>query len=145
MARSRNKSRTELQSHDVTISGFNARFSIRAFMERGVRNPDIQSDSWLTLRGTLTEPMRMFRTSRLVFTNMTSCQVGTARPASVGAIIQIRPQVVLVLAVTYQDFDSPVGNAPPPEPQTRAFHGERATLQQGAGDQRVVLERADLR
>jgi hypothetical protein len=32
-------------------------------------------------------------------------EVGTAKPDSVAAMIQVRPQVVLVLTVTHQDFD----------------------------------------
>jgi hypothetical protein len=61
----KNARRSEIRSHDVTISGFNAHFSIRAFRERGLRDPEIEGGPWLTLRGALNEPIRVCRRLRL--------------------------------------------------------------------------------
>jgi hypothetical protein len=81
MARDRKTPRTELHSHSVTILGFNAHFSIRAFTERGLREPEIESGPWLELRGTLAVPIRRVQDIEISVYPREKLEVRTARPA----------------------------------------------------------------
>jgi hypothetical protein len=68
-------------------------------VERRGEEPELENRSSLELRGTLTEPIVFYAYSR------EKVEVGTARPASVAAIIQIRPHVDVVIAYPHLEFD----------------------------------------
>jgi hypothetical protein len=94
----------ELMSRDVEISSFEARVWLGTIHDRG-NEPYIDSQSWLELRGMATEPVRDVTGVRISLYARDDLQVGTARPASVGAVIGIRPEFSIVLPLPQVDFD----------------------------------------
>jgi hypothetical protein len=65
-------------------------------MGRG-EEPYIESQPWLELLGTATEPVRDVTNVRISMYPQDELRVGTARPAAVGAIIGARPELSVVL------------------------------------------------
>src|SRR5688572_12126448 len=101
----RKKRRDETVRRNVTISSFNAHFWTRAVVERRGDEPEIENYSWLTLRGTMDEPLRSSMNIEISLRPEDKVTVGTARPPSVGAIIGLKPQVTLVAAINRPEFD----------------------------------------
>ena len=57
------------------------------------------------MRGKATEPVRDVRDVRISMYPRNTIQIGPARPASVGSIIQARPELSFVLTWPQVDFD----------------------------------------
>jgi hypothetical protein len=87
----------------VQVSSFSASVRIHAVSPRG-EEPYIESRSWLELRGLLEEPIRNTKEVRISMYSEEKIQVGTARPASVGAVTQMRPEISIVLSWPHHDF-----------------------------------------
>jgi hypothetical protein len=105
MTRKRRKSRRpEMLSRNVSITSFRSSVSLRAVERRG-EEPEIESQPWLELRGTIAEPLRDTRDVEIHLYPREQLVVGTARPASVGSIIQIRPRLSVVATFTHAGFD----------------------------------------
>lgn len=98
------KGRPEILSRDVEISSFRATVRLHAVHPRG-EEPYIESRPWLELRGAMTEAVGKAREVMVSMYPEDQPKVGTARPAAVGAIIQTRPYLGLVLTWTQIDFD----------------------------------------
>jgi hypothetical protein len=96
--------RPEMLSRNIEISSFSATVRLHAVHPKG-EDPYIESEPWLELRGTVTEPVRDVRDVRISMYPQDTLQVGTARPAAVGALIQARPQLSFVLKWSHVDFD----------------------------------------
>jgi hypothetical protein len=80
------------------------RVHLHATHRRG-EEPYIKSQPWLDLVGKATEPIRDVTDVRISLYPKDELQVGTARPAAVGAIIELRREVVMVFSWTHTEFD----------------------------------------
>jgi hypothetical protein len=94
----------EMLSRNVEITSFDATVRISASHSRG-EEPYIESQPWLELRGTATEPVKGVTDVKISLYPRGQVEVGTARPASVGAIIQTRPLLDVVISWPHADFD----------------------------------------
>jgi hypothetical protein len=103
-ARKRRKSgKPEILLRNVEISSFDATVRLHVVHHKG-DEPHIGSQPWLELRGTATEPIRDVNVKISMFPK-DKPETGTARPASVGAIIGARPELSVVLTWPQVDFD----------------------------------------
>jgi hypothetical protein len=91
-------------SRNVEISSFQTYISIRAFQERNTE-PEIEGSPWLDLIGTMDEPIKGARDITIHVQIIDKYQVGTARPPSVGAVIQVRPAISVVVALIEGEFN----------------------------------------
>jgi hypothetical protein len=91
-------------SRNVAISSFRTSVRLGAIHRRG-EEPEIESEPWLELQGNVTEPIRDVTAVKISMYPREPLQVGTARPASVGAIVQARPELSIVLTWSHMDFD----------------------------------------
>jgi hypothetical protein len=91
-------------SQNVEISSFSATVRLHAVHRKG-EEPYIESQPWLELRGTATEPVRDVRNVKISMFPRDTLQVGSARPASVGAVIQAKPELSFVLTWPQVDFN----------------------------------------
>ena len=94
----------EMLSRTVQVSSFSTRVGLYAIERRG-EEPEIDSQPWLELRGTLDEPVREVRDVLISLFPREKVEVGTARPASVASVIQIRPHLSVVAAFPISEFD----------------------------------------
>jgi len=102
--RRRARTAQELLSRSIEVSGFSAAVSVRALHLRG-EEPHIEGGPCLELRGTVPEAVRGVQDVRISVFPTDNMQVGTARPASVGALIQASPELSFVLTCPRADFD----------------------------------------
>lgn len=65
----------------------------------------MESRPWLDLHGVLKEPVGDVDHVQVSVHPTDRPEVGTARPASVGSIIQARPKLSIVVAWPQKDFD----------------------------------------
>jgi hypothetical protein len=100
----RKSSKTEMLSGNVEITSFGATVRIGAVHRKG-DEPEIDSQPWLELRGVATEPVKGVKDVKISLLPKDTLQVGTARPASVGAIINARPELHAVISWPHTDFD----------------------------------------
>ena len=91
-------------SRNVEISGFRTSIRISAVHRRG-EEPEIESKPWLELQGKATEPIRDVIDVKISMYPEEPVVVGTARPAAVGAIIQAKPELSVVLTLSHAEFD----------------------------------------
>src|SRR6266849_6651516 len=104
MAKKRRRcAKTEMLSRTIEISSFSATVRLDVVHRKG-EEPYIDSEPWLELRGTATEPVRDVRDVKISMFPRDRLQVGPVRPASVGAIIQARPELSIVLTWPQVDF-----------------------------------------
>lgn len=100
----RRPSKPEILSRTVTIASFSATVRLHTVHHRH-EEPFIEAKPWLELRGTLSEAIRDVRDIRISMYPEDDLLVGTARPASVGSIIQVRPDVSAVLTWPQREYD----------------------------------------
>src|SRR5690242_14417229 len=96
--------RPEMLSRNVEISGFRMTARISAVHRRG-EEPEIESKPWLELQGKATEPVRGVTAVKISMYPEEPLVVGTARPAAIGAIIQAKPELSVVLTWSHAEFD----------------------------------------
>lgn len=101
--RSRRRS-DEILSRTVAVSEYRASLSVRAVTSRGME-PEIEGGPWLEVRGVLNEPLREASDVAINVYPTEKVEIGTARPAAVGSVIQVRPHIELVAALTHAEFD----------------------------------------
>src|SRR6266545_7870791 len=105
MAKKRRKSgQPEMLSRNVEISSSSATVRLDV-VHRKREEPHIESEPWLELRGTATEPVRDVREVRISMFPRDASHVGPAGPASVGAVIHAKPELDFVLTWPPVDFD----------------------------------------
>lgn len=102
--RRRTGGRPEMLSRDVAITTFRATVRLHAVHRRG-EEPEIESQPWLELLGKASEPIPDVTEVRISMYPSEPVHVGTARPASVGAIIQVKPELSVVLTWSHVEFD----------------------------------------
>jgi len=91
-------------SRNAGIASFSATVRIGAVHRRG-EEPEIETQPWLELRGILEEPVKGTTEIRISNCPREPLIVGTARPASVGAIIGMKPEMSIVLTWSHTEFD----------------------------------------
>ena len=96
--------RPEMLTRDVEVSSFRMTVRLHAVHGRG-EEPYIESQPWLELLGTATEPIRDVKNVRISMYPQDELRVGTARPPVVGAIIGAMPELSVVLTWPHLDFD----------------------------------------
>ena len=108
-------------------------------MHRRGEEPEIESKPWLELQGKATEPVRDVTAVKISMYPEEPLVVRTARPPAVGAIIQAKPELSVVLTWSRRlrpCVGARAGRAAKVQPPL--FH--QAALQQRFGGQRVVFE-----
>jgi len=103
MPKKRNRNRPEILARDVEFSSCRMSVGLRAVHQRGVE-PYIESQPWLELKGTASEPVRDVK-DIVISLYPKDEVVGTSRPAACGAIVGTRPQLHFVLTWPHIDFD----------------------------------------
>ena len=127
-------------SRNVEIKSSSLTVRIAAVHRKG-DEPEIESQTWLELKGVLTEPVKNVRDVVISLYPKDKMEVGTARPASCGAIIRARPELQFVITWPQHEFDrlwSMVGQPP----HARAFLFHKVSLQHWPGCERIVFKRA---
>ena len=104
MTKKRRSGHPEMLSRNVEISDFRTTVRISAVHRRG-DEPEIESKPWLELQGKATEPIQGVVDVKISMYPEEPLVVGTARPAAVGAIIQAKPELSVVLSWSHADFD----------------------------------------
>lgn len=98
------RSKDEILSRSLEITGFRTSVRLRVD-EPKCAAPEIESKPWLELTGQAAEPVRSVTAWRLSMYPEEPLRLGTARPAPVGALIQARPELSIVLTWPHRDFD----------------------------------------
>ena len=93
-----------MQSRTIAVSSFAATVRIGAVHRRG-EEPEVETQPCLELRGTLDEPVRGVQEIVISMYPRDKVEIGTARPASIGAVIGMRPQMSVVLTWPQNEFD----------------------------------------
>ncbi len=88
--------RPEMLSRNVEFKSFRISVRLSASHPRK-QEPFIESQPWLELRGVALEPVWDVTDVVVSMYPRDKVEVGTARPASVGAIIQARPHLRFVI------------------------------------------------
>jgi hypothetical protein len=104
VGRRRPRRRDEILTRTVEVSSCTTSVHLGVDQPRSC-DPMIESRPWIEARGTADEPLcggQEFLFSVHVDDDL---RPGPLRPAAVGAIIQIRPQVTAVLGLPSADFD----------------------------------------
>lgn len=104
MPRNRKSRKLEMLSRDVEIKSSSLTVRISATHHKG-DEPEIESQPWLALKGVLTEPVKDVRDVLISLYPKDRMEVGTARPASCGAIIRARPELQFVITWPQHEFD----------------------------------------
>ena len=94
----------EMLSRNVEIKSSSLTARISAVHNKG-NEPEIESQPWLELKGVLTEPVKNVRDVVISVYPKDTIKIGTARPASCGAIIRARPEFQLVITWPQHEFD----------------------------------------
>jgi hypothetical protein len=104
MSAKRRTHRLEMLTRSVEISTFRVSLSL-GIDEPKLPDPELETTPWLELRGMMNEPIRDVRDVLFSIYPKDKVVVGTARPASVASIIQIRPEISVVSPIPHIDFD----------------------------------------
>jgi hypothetical protein len=104
MPTKRKSGKPEMLSRNVEFKSSSLTIRISAAHRKG-EEPEIESQPWLELRGVLTEPVKDVRDVVISLYPRDRMEVGTARPASCGAIIRARPELQCVITWPQHEFD----------------------------------------
>jgi hypothetical protein len=105
MARRRRRSRgDEFLTRTVEVSSCTTRVHVGIDQPRGCE-PMIESRPWIEAHGTADEPLGDDFDFAVNVQVDDDLRPGPLRPAGVGAIVQLRPQVTAVLGLPHADFD----------------------------------------
>src|SRR4051812_575650 len=104
MTEKRKRLKTELLTRTLTFSSVHPRLYNHAIHKRG-HEPEITTGCSIVLRGVLDEAVRKVMDIEVLLYPVDEIVIGTARPASVGAIVAFRPELQLVVAFDQRDFD----------------------------------------
>ena len=97
-------SKPEMLSRNVEITAFRATVRLNAIDRKG-DEPYVEGQPWLELRGTATEPVKGVTDVKISMWPRETVEIGTARPASVGAVLGARPELAFGLTWPQQEFD----------------------------------------
>lgn len=88
----------------VAISECRFTQSIRAVHERGTE-PDVEAGPWLELVGVLEEPVKDVSNVRISLFPREPVVIGPLRPAAIGSILSLKPEVSVVISWSEREFD----------------------------------------
>ena len=74
-------------------------------MHRRGEDPLIETGPWLELRGSLDAPVKEVSDELISMFPEDEVRLGTRQPASVGAVIALRPEISVVLTWEHREFD----------------------------------------
>lgn len=100
---SRRRGQEEILMRRMAVSSIRFSVSTHVMHERGCE-PDVEDQPWLEIRGTLEEPLASVSKIEVSVYPKEKIEVGTARPASIGAVIGTRPHVQVVVPFTPATF-----------------------------------------
>lgn len=100
----RTPKRPELLSRTVAITSLAMRVGIRVDQRRG-ETPEIEAGPWLELRGTLDNPVKAVEDVLFGLYAENDPQIGPARPAGIGAVIGLKPEMSVVISWSHREFD----------------------------------------
>lgn len=100
----RTPQRPELLSRTAEITALTARVGIRVDQRRGDA-PGIEAGPWLDLRGTLEEPVKGVEDVLFSLYPRDDPQIGPARPAGIGGVIGLKPEMSVVIPWSHREFD----------------------------------------
>jgi hypothetical protein len=100
----RKSNNPEMLSRNVEITGFSTTVSLNAVHHKGAE-PYVESQPWLELRGTATEPVNGVTDVKISMSLRETPKVGTARPACVGAVLGAKPELSFGLSWLPDAFD----------------------------------------
>ena len=104
MPTKRKSRKPEMLSRNVEIESSSLTVRLSAVHRKG-DEPEIESQPWLQLQGVLTEPVKGVRNALISLYPKDKVEIGTARPASCGAIIRVRPELQFVITWPQHEFD----------------------------------------
>ena len=104
MPTKRKGGKPEMLSRNFEIKSSRLTVRLSAVHRKG-DEPEIESQPWLELRGVLTEAVKDVRDVQISLYPRDKMEVGTARPASCGAIIRARPDLQCVITWPQHEFD----------------------------------------
>lgn len=96
--------KTEILSRCLTITGWRASVSMRVDRQRGLP-PERSVLNWLELDGELTEALKGVVSAKVSLHPTSDLSLGERAPLSIGSIIQIKPQVTVVVPLSETEFD----------------------------------------
>ena len=102
--KARKTNKPEMLSRNVEIASFGAIVRIHAAHPRN-EEPYIETQPWLELRGKATEPVKGVTDVKISLYPKDDMRVGTARPASCGAIIGAKPELHAAITWPQVEFD----------------------------------------
>ena len=102
--RRRKSKQRETLSCNVIISSIRSRVSL-CMRDANRADPEIDSHCGLELRGTMSIPIRDVREVKFNLWVDADFQIGPNRPAYVGYITQIRPEVAVIASCRSGDFE----------------------------------------
>jgi hypothetical protein len=100
----RKSNKPELLWRNVEITGVSTNVGLNAVHHKGAE-PDVESQPWLELRGTATEPVSSVTDVKISVWLRETPKLGTARPASVGALLGAKPELSFGLSWLPDGFD----------------------------------------
>ncbi len=100
----RKSNEPEMLLRNVEIRGVSTTVDLHAVHHKGAE-PYVESQPWLELRGTATEPVNGVTDVKISVWLRDTPKVGTARPASVGAMLGAKPQLSFGLSWLPDAFD----------------------------------------
>jgi hypothetical protein len=100
----RKSNKPELLWRNVEITGVSTNVDLNAVHHKGAE-PYVESQPWLELRGTVTEPVNGVTDVKISVWLRETPKVGTARPASVGAMLGAKPELALGVSWLPDGFD----------------------------------------
>jgi hypothetical protein len=100
----RKSNEPEMLSRNVEITGVSTTVRLNAVHHKGAE-PYVESQPWLELRGRATKPVNGVTDVKISMWLRETPNVGTARPASVGAVLGAKPELSLRLSWLPDAFD----------------------------------------
>ena len=98
------KAGEELLLRTATLSSACASVSVGASERRG-EPPRIGGHHWLSFRGTLDEPVKNVSDVQFTIHGEEHPEPGPAKPASIGAVVGMRPHMTVFVKVPAAEFD----------------------------------------
>ena len=102
--RKRGRPRVEYLLRSVEVRAVRTHMSLRMEDAHGA-NPRMGGGCWMELRGVFDEPVRGQSEVAISLREDESDDVGAARPAVVGYVVQMRPECRVVVSVPPKQFD----------------------------------------
>jgi hypothetical protein len=100
----RKRNAPEMLARNVEITGVSTTVGLNAVHHKGAERY-VESQPWLQLRGTATEPVNGVTDVKISMWPRETPKVGTARPASVGAVLGAKPELSFGLSWLPDAFD----------------------------------------